>query len=326
MLPFADIQVPVPGFGCMGFSQSFGPADDATSKATLKRALELGCTFWDTAVVYGKGHNEALLGEFFSENPGAREKVFVASKCGFECLDGGDGHVTNAPSHIEAYIEGSRARLGSYPDLYYLHRIDPDTPLEASIAALDGLRKAGKIKYIGISEPSAATLRKANAIAKIDALQIEYSPWETGHERNGLLDAARELGVAVVAFSPLGRGMLTGKFKSAADFTGGADDFRAKLPKYSGSNLDHNLALVRAFEAIAAAKGCSPGQLALAWVVANGAIPIPGTRHADRLEENWKGGQVVLSPNELGEIRKVIDDNQVKGERYGEPHLKMIGH
>ncbi|CRK22482.1 hypothetical protein BN1723_002917 [Verticillium longisporum] len=220
-LPFADIEVPVPGFGAMGLNFAMG--------ANLSpEAIELGCTFWDTAgylkAVYRAGINEKLLGDFIQKH-NVRDKVFVASKCGFDVF-GGSGRVTNSASHIKEYIEGTIERLGFAPDLYYLHRIDPTTPLEESITALDEIRKAGKTKYIGLSECSAKTLRKAYSIAKIDAVQAEYSPFETVHETNGLIDACKELQVAFVAFSPLGHGFLVDDFqyKSPEDFA--PDDFR----------------------------------------------------------------------------------------------------
>ncbi|KAH7335088.1 NADP-dependent oxidoreductase domain-containing protein [Pyrenochaeta sp. MPI-SDFR-AT-0127] len=195
MLPFADIEVPVPGFGAM------------EAEPVLLKAIELGCTFWDTAVVYSAGINEKLLGDFIRKH-NVRDKVFLASKCGFEVFNVGGRRITNSAEHINEYIEGTIERLGFKPDLYYLHRIDPNAPLEESITALDGLRKSSKTKYISLSEPSAATLRKANATAKIDAVQSEYSAFETLHETNGVIDACRELGVTFVAFSPLGYGVL----------------------------------------------------------------------------------------------------------------------
>ncbi|KAF7524648.1 hypothetical protein G7054_g11372 [Neopestalotiopsis clavispora] len=221
---FGDIEVPSPGFGAMGLS--FGLGSNLSleeAEPVLLKAIELGCTFWDTAVVYQAGVNEKLLGDFIRKH-NVRDKVFLASKCGFDVF--GVGGVTNSAAHIESYIDGTIERLGFTPDLYYLHRIDPKTPLEESIPALDKIRKAGKTKYIGLSECSAATLRKANSIAKIDAVQAEYSAFETLHETDGLIDTAKELGVAYVAYSPLGHGWLVDDFpfKTPDDFA--PDDFR----------------------------------------------------------------------------------------------------
>lgn len=225
---FGKLQVPIPGFGAMGLS--FGLGNNLSleqAEPVLLKAIELGCTFWDTAVVYGAGINEKLLGDFIRKH-NVRDKVFIASKCGFNCLNGGDGSVTNSAAHIKEYIEGTIERLGFTPDLYYLHRIEPGRSLEESIGALDEIRKAGKTKYIGLSECSAETLRNANAIAKIDAVQAEYSAFETLHETDTLIDTARELDIAYVAYSPLGHGWLVDDFayNSPNDFA--ADDFRRK--------------------------------------------------------------------------------------------------
>ncbi|TYJ55912.1 hypothetical protein B9479_003435 [Cryptococcus floricola] len=325
--PFQDVQVPVPGFGAMGLSIAYGPADDTESHKTLQKAIDLGCTFWDSAVVYGAGHNESLIGDFFKKT-GTRDKVFIASKCGFDCLDGQDpmtsmSNVTNKPEHIRAYIEGTKDRLGSYPDLYYLHRIDPNTPIEESVTTLDELRKAGKTKYIGLSECGVETLRKACSVAKIDALQIEYSPWETTYEENGLIAAAKELGVAVIAYSPLGRGILSGS-QSLDDLD--ETDFRRMLPRWSPENFPNNIRIVDEFRALAEKKGTTPSQLALAWLIAQGTIPIPGTRSGTRLEENFKGGDVDLSEEELKELRALIEKAKPVGERYMDGALQQLGH
>ncbi|CAK9783192.1 Aldo/keto reductase [Cutaneotrichosporon oleaginosum] len=328
-LAFQDIQVPVPGFGAMGLSQGYGPADDAVSLKTLARALELGCTFWDTAVVYGKGHNEKLIGQFIKEN-GCRDRLFIASKCGFDITPKptqGDlpfqMTVTNKPDHIAQYIEDTRERLGSYPDLYYLHRIDPDTPLEESIAALQKLKTQGKTKYIGLSECNADTLRKACKIAHIDALQIEYSPWFTDHEQSGLISTARELGVTIIAYSPLGKGVLTGAVRSPADFKEG--DVRASIPRFDKEHLPANLKLVDAFVRLAEKKGCTPAQLALAWVIAQGAIPIPGTKTGARVEENFGARDVELTREEEREIRDLVEDAKPAGARYSDFHMSLVG-
>ncbi|KAK6544799.1 hypothetical protein TWF694_001481 [Orbilia ellipsospora] len=238
-LPFADLQVPVPGFGAMGLSFGFGSnLTLEEAEPVLLKAIELGCTFWDTAVIYKAGVNEKLLGDFIRKH-NVRDKLFIASKCGFiafgeNAVENGPGgfkvfnglSVTNSPEHIRKYIDGTIERLGFAPDLYYLHRIDPHTPLEESIPVLDEIRKAGKTKYIGLSECSAATLRKANSIAKIDAVQAEYSAFETVHETDNLIDTAKELGVAYVAYSPVGKGWLVDDFEYQSPDDFALDDFR----------------------------------------------------------------------------------------------------
>ncbi|RMJ15336.1 hypothetical protein CDV36_004952 [Fusarium kuroshium] len=323
-LPFADITVNSPGFGAMGLS--FGLGSNLSleeAEPVLLKAIELGCTFWDTAVVYQAGINEKLLGDFIRKH-NVRDKVFIASKCGFDVF--GDGGVTNSASHIKTYIEGTIERLGFSPDLYYLHRIDPNTPLEESITALDEIRKQGKTKYIGLSESSAATLRKANSIAKIDAIQAEYSAFETLHETDGLIDTARELGIAYVAYSPLGHGWLVDDFpyKTPDDFA--LDDFRRKSPKFQGDNFYQNKAIVEEIKKIAVRKGVTLTQIALAWVAAQGFIAIPGTTKATRLEQNWASRDVELTNEDKAELRRIIDSTKPHGNRYGPAHQAMVGH
>ncbi|KAJ5782350.1 hypothetical protein N7457_004124 [Penicillium paradoxum] len=324
-LPFGDIQVPTPGFGAMGLS--FGMGSNLSleeAEPVLLKAIELGCTFWDTAVVYQAGVNEKLLGDFIRKH-NVRDKIFIASKCGFDVI-GGNGSVTNSASHIKKYIEGTIERLGFTPDLYYLHRIDPNTPLEESIPALDEIRKAGKTKYIGLSECSAATLRKANSIAKIDAVQAEYSAFETLHETDGLIETAKELGVAYVAYSPLGHGWLVDNFdyKSPDDFA--PDDFRRKVPKFQGENFYKNQAIVEQIKKIASRKGCKISQVALAWVASQGLIAIPGTTKATRLEENWASRDISLTEEEKQEMRKIIDAAKPHGNRYSPAQQALVGH
>ncbi|KAF7590976.1 hypothetical protein BBP40_002170 [Aspergillus hancockii] len=323
-IPFGNIQVPSPGFGAMGLS--FGLGSNLSleeAEPVLLKAIELGCTFWDTAVVYQAGVNEKLLGDFIRKH-NVRDKVFIASKCGFDVF--GDKSITNSASHIKEYIEGTIERLGFTPDLYYLHRIDPNTPLEESIPALDEIRRAGKTKYIGLSECSASTLRKANSIAKIDAIQAEYSAFETLHETDGLIDTARELGVAYVAYSPLGHGWLVDNFdyKSPDDFA--PDDFRRSSPKFQGENFYKNRAIVEEIKKIASKKGCSISQIALAWVAAQGMIAIPGTTKAARLQSNWESRDIELTEDEKREMRKIVDAAKPHGNRYGPAHQAMVGH
>ncbi|KAJ0129685.1 Uncharacterized protein HZ326_27214 [Fusarium oxysporum f. sp. albedinis] len=324
-LPFGGQQVPVPGFGAMGLSSAMG-SDLSLEQAepVLLKAVELGCTFWDTAVAYKNGANEQLLGDFVKKH-NVRNQLFIASKCGFDVF-GPRRRVTNSAAHIKEYIEGTINRLGFTPDLYYLHRIDPNTPLEESIGALDELRRAGKTKYIGLSECSAETLRKANSIAKIDAIQAEYSAFETLHETNGLIETARELGVAFVAFSPLGHGWLVDdfQFKSPDDFA--PDDFRRTVPKFQGENFYKNKAIVDQIKQLATAKGCTVAQVALAWVAAQGLLAIPGTTKASRLEENWGSRDIVLTEQELKTMRKIVDDAKPVGERFSAIFQSMVGH
>ncbi|KAK7707117.1 hypothetical protein SLS64_007326 [Diaporthe eres] len=291
-LPFADIEVNSPGFGAMGISAFMGTnLSLEQAEPVLLKAIELG----------------------------------FASKCGFDIF-GGDGRVTNSAAHINKYIEGTIERLGFPPDLYYLHRMDPTTPLEESIGALDQLRKQGKTKYIGLSECSAQTLRKANKIAKIDAVQSEYSAFETLHETTGVIDACKELGVAFVAYSPLGHGFLVDDFqyKSPDDFA--PDDFRRSSPKFQGENFYENLAIVEEIKKLAARKGCTVAQIALAWVASQGLIAIPGTTKPGRLEENWASRDIVLTDEEMAELRAVIDRSKPQGNRFSAQQEAVIDH
>lgn len=322
---FQDLQVPSPGFGAMGLS--FGLGSDLSleqAEPVLLKAIELGCTFWDTAVVYQAGVNEKLLGDFIRKH-NVRDKIFIASKCGFKCFNGESG-VTNSASHIKEYIEGTIERLGFTPDLYYLHRIDPKTPLEESIGALDEIRKAGKTKYIGLSECSASTLRKANSIAKIDAIQAEYSAFETVHETDGLIETTRELGVAFVAYSPLGHGWLVDNFDYQSPDEFAPNDFRRSSPKFQGPNFYNNKAIVEEIKKLANKRGCTTPQIALAWVAAQGMIAIPGTTKPSRLEDNWKSRDITLTETEIQEMRRIVDTAKPQGQRYGEANQALVGH
>ncbi|CAK9780187.1 putative oxidoreductase [Cutaneotrichosporon oleaginosum] len=322
------LDVPTPGLGTMSLSPGvYGSVDDNESLRALKTALDIGCTFWDSAVLYGAGQNETLLGRFFKENPGSRERVTLASKCAFDIHAPPDPvsrfKITNAPAHIAQFIEESKERLGSYPDIYYLHRIDPDTPLEQSIPALQKLKNDGKVKYIGLSECSADTLRKACKIAHIDVLQIEYGPFDQSSENNGLMAAARELGVAVVGYSPLGRGMLAGNIRSRDDLEEG--DFRRFMPQYSEENIAHNVALADRFNEIAKKKGVTASQLVLAWVAEKGVIPIFGTRQAARVKDNFAANSITFTPEEKKEIDDLVAQNTPKGERYPTQMMSTVG-
>jgi len=322
----AGVSVPSPGFGAMGLSNTYGVADDEESKELLRHAINVGQTFWDTADVYGFGHNEELIGAVLKEGDN-RSKVFLATKFG-NVYDPetrkGTGNVRGDATYIRESIESSIKRLGTTPDLYYQHRVDPTVSIEETYGTLEELRKEGKFKYIGISEPSAETLRKAAKVAKISALQVEYSPWTTDIERNGVLQAARELDIPIVAYSPLGRGFLTGRYKSYDDFEPG--DRRRQHPRFSKENFEKNLTIVEKLTSIASKKNITPAQLALAWVAAQGPdiIPIPGTKTIPRLEENWESRDVKFTEEELAELRAVIDSFETSGTRYPEQQLKRV--
>ncbi|KAI8621997.1 oxidoreductase [Chytriomyces sp. MP71] len=311
------------GFGAMGFSQAYGLADRNESIATLNHALDHECTFIDTADIYGQGHNETLIGEVIKSR-GNRKSIFLCTKFAFKTLN--PITVDGSPEYVKSACDASLKRLGTnYIDLYYQHRVDPNTPIEDTVRAMAELVREGKVRYLGLSECSAATLRRAHAVHPIAALQVEYSPWTTDIEHNDLLATCNELGVAVVAFSPLGRGFLTGQYKSVEDFA--PDDSRRNMPRFQGDAFAQNLKLVEALQAIATRKNVTLSQLTLAWVMAQGprVIPIPGTKKVSRLEENLGALKVVLSEEENKEIRKVVQAAEVVGERYAPAFLKLSG-
>ncbi|KZV84914.1 aldo-keto reductase [Exidia glandulosa HHB12029] len=320
-------QVTELGFGLMGLHAFYGPpTPDPECFALLDRALELGCTFWDTSNIYGG--NEDMLNRYFKARPGARSKVFLATKFAI-WVDPATG--TPAPrGDYDFTIEaGNKApeRLGvDSVDLFYVHRIDTKTPIEITMRALVQLKNEGKIKHIGLSECSADTLRRACAVHQVAALQIEYSPFclDIEHEDVGLLKACRDLGVAIVAYSPLSRGILSGRIRSTADMD--ETDFRRIAPRYSPENFAKNLELVDKFAAIAKSKGATPGQLALAWLLAQDdlVIPIPGTTRIANLEENIAASKVKLTSDEVKQIRVFVDSADVKGERYPSQFLKGV--
>ena len=314
------LEVPAIGLGCMGMSQSYGAADRTESERTLHRALELGVRFFDTANAYGLGNNEKLIGEVL----GARRDEFVlATKFGFVVKDGKPG-IDGHPDQVEARCDESLERLGTdVIDLYYLHRIDPEVPIEETVGAMAELVKKGKVREIGLSEVSSKSLRRAHAVHPIAAVQSEYSLWTRDPEPH-VLPACKELGVGFVPFSPLGRAMLTGRLKR--EDIGESGDMRAAMPRFQGENFDRNLALVEGVQAIAERKGCLPGQLALAWVLAQGDFiaPIPGTKRVAYLEENVASADVALSDEELAEIDALCSANAVVGERYGEGPFRQL--
>jgi aryl-alcohol dehydrogenase-like predicted oxidoreductase len=306
----------------MGMSQSYGVPDPEESVATLHRALDLGVTFLDTADIYGPFTNEELVGRTIRER---RESVFLATKCGFVPSDsGGPSRVDGSPAHIRAACDASLARLGVRTiDLYYLHRVDPRTPIEESVTAMAGLVDAGKVRYLGLSEVSPRTLRRAQAVHPITAVQSEYSLW-TRDPEEGILSACRELGVGFVPFSPLGRGFLSGTVRSLEGLPEG--DFRRGVPRFQAGNVERNLALVDQLAAVAREKRCTPAQLALAWLLAQGEdiVPIPGTKRRKYLEENVAATELHLSASDRARIEAAVPKDRVAGERYSPASQALV--
>ncbi|HEX7802805.1 MAG TPA: aldo/keto reductase [Pseudoxanthomonas sp.] len=303
------------GLGCMGMSEFYGPSDDAESLKTLHHALDIGVNFLDTADMYGSGANERLLAALLKTRRG---EVVLATKFGFmrDPNDPGARPVNGRPEYVKQAADASLQRLGvDHIDLYYQHRVDPNVPIEETVGAMADLVKAGKVRHLGLSEASAATLRRASAVHPITALQSEYSLWSRDIEEE-ILPACRELGIGVVAYSPLGRGFLTGAIQAPDDLS--ADDFRRQNPRFLPGNIEVNRNLVGALAAIAQARGCTPAQLALAWLLdrAPDVVPIPGTRNISRLDENAAGALIRLSDAERRQIDGVLDTQAVVGERY----------
>ncbi len=320
----SELRVSALGLGVMGMSEFYGTPDEAECIATLERAIELGVSFWDTADAYGSGHNERLIGSFLAER-GWRDRVVLATKFGFVRKDGQMVGISGSPDYVRSACDASLERLGfDAIDLYYQHRVDPATPIEETVGAMAALVKAGKVKALGLSEVSAESLRRAHAVHPIAAVQTEYSLWSRDPERpGGILEACRELGVGFVPYSPLGRGFLTGKVKNLADL--GEDDYRLTTPRFERENFEKNLQLVAGVEALAADLGCTPGQLALAWLLAQGdsIAPIPGTKRRKYLEDNAGGAEVRLEAVDLERIDKLIPRGAAAGERYGELGMSL---
>lgn len=312
------------GLGCMGMSAYYGPRDDAESIKTIQYAIGLGLTLFDTADEYGPHTNEILLGKAIHAR---REKVFIATKFG---ITGGEAEavtgrkVNGSPEYVRTACDASLRRLGvDRIDLYYLHRLDPQVPIEETVGAMAELVQKGKVGYLGLSEVGPTTLRRANAVHHITAVESEYSLWSRDPE-DGVLAACVELGIGFVPYSPLGRGFLTGALKKPEDFA--PDDARRNFPRFQGENFQRNLELIQEIEAMAREKGCTPAQLALAWVLARGEhiVPIPGTRHTQRIDENIGAVEVALSPDELSVIDAIFPRDAIKGQRFTPEMMRMI--